>query len=432
MAIKLPPALLPFESMTGPEIAAHQRYSRIVDEKGRYLPFDEFRHRVSGQDNLALAWSLTRHARNAAIEYIEYFNVSGDKAGFVITPAIVEACELVDKHTTGSALDEIKQQLRGAGAELASLQLDEPITSSQLEGANTTTLVAKNMLETGRAPATEDEHMIAGNARLMLEIAGNLDEPLTVALIRHFHAAGMKDINDEKYRPGELRLTDDIVIADYNGDIVHQPPPAGEIGARLESLCDWVNSQHSYIHPLVRAIILHFMLAHEHPFRDGNGRTSRALFYWLMLKNGYDVFRYISISSLLHAAPVKYAHSYQYTESDGMDLTYFIEYQAGIVRRAALNLRDHIKRAVTRSAKIDALLYQSGSLKRLTSRQVTLVNIMLAERNKTWSVAQVRDALGTSDNTARADLRALVKEEIAAEITVNGQKTLYQLNLSFS
>ena len=55
------------------------------------------------------------------------------------------------------------------------------------------------------------------------------------------------------------------------------------------------------------------MLAHEHPFRDGNGRTSRALFYWYMLKSGYDVFKYISISRLLHAAPVKYAASYQYT-----------------------------------------------------------------------------------------------------------------------
>lgn len=39
---------------------------------------------------------------------------------------------------------------------------------------------------------------------------------------------------------------------------------------------------------------------------------------------GYDVFKYISISRLLHAAPVKYAASYQYTESDGMDLTYFL------------------------------------------------------------------------------------------------------------
>ena len=431
MAIKKPPGLIPFEKISGSEIAALQRYNRIVDEKGRYLPFDEFRHRISRRENAELAWSLTRRARDAALQHIAYFNQRGEQAGFVVTPAIAEVCELVDKHATRLALDEIEHQLRGAGAELTGLRLDEPITSSQLEGANTTTLAAKTMLETGRAPRTEDEHMIAGNARLMLEIAQRLDEPLTVALIRKLHATGMKEINDDKYRPGELRQTDDIVIADYSGEIVHQPPPAGMLEARLENICRWVNHPQEYIHPLIRAIILHFMIAHEHPFRDGNGRTSRALFYWLMLKNDYQAFRYISISRLLHAAPVKYAHSYQYTESDGMDLTYFIEYQAEIVRRAALKLRDHVDETIARSAKIDRLLYQSGALKRLTPRQVTLVNIMLADPGKRWSVAEARDALGIADNTARTDLRALVKEQIASEITANGQKTLYQLKISF-
>ena len=74
------------------------------------------------------------------------------------------------------------------------------------------------MLETGRSPRTEDEHMIAGNARLMAEIPHLLAEPLTPALIRQLHAIGMGGINDAKYRPGEFRETDDVVIADYDGN----------------------------------------------------------------------------------------------------------------------------------------------------------------------------------------------------------------------
>jgi hypothetical protein len=42
-----------------------------------------------------------------------------------------------------------------------------------------------------------------------------------------------------------------------------------------------------FIHPVMRAITLHFWLAYDHPFCDGNGRTARALFYWSMLKQGY-------------------------------------------------------------------------------------------------------------------------------------------------
>ena len=232
-------------------------------------------------------------------------------------------------------------------------------------------------------------------------------------------------INDAKYRPGEFRETDDVVIADYDGNIVHQPPAAALLPERLEKVCQWLNSHEGYIHPLVRACILHFMLAHEHPFRDGNGRTSRALFYWYMLKSGYDVFKYISISRLLHAAPVKYAASYQYTESDGMDLTYFLEYQAGVIKRALQNWQQHIDEITQRSAKLDSVLFSSGVLKRLNPRQVTLLNVMLANPGKEYTVAEISASLGVSDNTARADLRTIVKEGFAQEKKINDQQAVY-------
>lgn len=215
------------------------------------------------------------------------------------------------------------------------------------------------------------------------------------------------------------------MIADYDGNIVHQPPAAVLLPERLEKVCQWLNSHEGYIHPLIRACILHFMLAHEHPFRDGNGRTSRALFYWYMLKSGYDVFKYISISRLLHAAPVKYAASYQYTESDGMDLTYFLEYQAGVIKRALQNWQQHIDEITQRSAKLDSVLFSSGVLKRLNPRQVTLLNVMLANPGKEYTVAEISASLGVSDNTARADLRTIVKEGFAQEKKINDQQAVY-------
>lgn len=432
MAIKAPPALIALESLSGAEIAAHQHYARILDEKGRYLPFDEFRHRISQRENVALAWTLTRRARDTAMQRIDYRNEAGAQAGFVLTPAMAAACEQVDKHATRLALGDLVNRLRGAGAALIQLQLDEPITSAQLEGANTTTLVARSMLESGRTPRTEDEHMIAGNARLMDDIPALLDDPLTPELIRRFHAIGMQGIGDEKYRPGEFRTTNDIVIADYDGNVVHQPPPAEGLAERLERVCAWVNAETQYIHPLIKACILHFILAHEHPFRDGNGRTSRALFYWFMLKSGYDAFRYISISSFLHAAPVKYAHSYQYTEKDGMDMTYFLEYQMDVIGRGLERLRQHVNDLVARAASIDRILFESGALSRLTPRQVILLNIMLATPGRLYTAADVSEALGTSDNTARSDLRALVREALAREMPANDQKKVYRIAKTFS
>lgn len=431
MPIKRPPALVPLESLTGAEIAAYQRYSRITDEKGRYLPFDEFCCRTAKGENVALAWSMTRRARDAAIQLVNFFDHQGQQAGFVSTSLIAQACEFVDKHATTLAMNDLLKRLRGAGAELHDLQLEEPITSSQLEGANTTTLIARNMLETGRRPHTEDEHMIAGNARLMKAIPDLLDEPLTPELIRRFHAIGMENIDDAKYTSGEFRTTDDIVIMDSDGNIVHQPPAAKALTERLENICHWVNSSDEYIHPLIKACILHFMVAHEHPFRDGNGRTSRALFYWFMLKNDYGLFRYISISSLLHIAPVKYAHSYIYSETDGLDLTYFIEYQFGVIHRALDNLLRHINELLQRSASIDRMLFQSGILSSLTARQVTIFNIMLANARKDFSVVEVSEALGISNNTARNDLRKLVQQGLIKESAQNDQKTVYKVSADY-
>lgn len=430
MAIKAPPALIPLSEITGEQHEQYQQYSRLLDDKGRYLPWNEFQYRVEKGADPVLAWSFTRRARHSAMQFIEYANANGQQAGFNKTPAMSEICELVDKYATAQALNQQRERLQGIGAALSQLQLDEAITSSQLEGANTTTLVARNMLETGRKPRTESEQMIVGNARLMAEISDRLDEPLTISLIRHFHSVGMGGIDDEKYTPGAFRTTDDIVIADYDGNIVHQPPAAEQISERLNQVCAWINADGgNYVHPLIRACILHFMIAHEHPFRDGNGRTSRALFYWYMLKNGYEAFRYISISSLLYAAPVKYAHSYQYTETDGMDLTYFLEFQGGIIHRALDKFYEHIHTIVKRRAYVDQLLFESGALSRLTPRQVTLVNIMLADADKSVTAAQISESLGISDNTARNDLRALVREGIAEEKRLNGQQTAYVVQI---
>lgn len=424
MSIKRPPDLVPLADITGEQAEHYYRWARVLDEKGRYLPWDEFQYRVKGADPV-LAWSFTRRARNSAMQFIDYADEQGHQAGFNKTANMDALCEQVDKFATAQALKLQHERLQGIGAALSQLQLDEAITSSQLEGANTTTLVARNMLETGRKPRTESEQMIVGNARLMAEISAHLHEPLTPGLIRHFHAVGMAGIDDAKYCPGHFRETDDVVIADYDGNIVHQPPASKHIPQRLQKICDWINNDSVYVHPLIRAAILHFMIAHEHPFRDGNGRTSRALFYWYMLKAGYEAFRYISISSLLYAAPVKYALSYQYTETDGMDLTYFLEYQADIIRRALNNFLQHIETLIKRRTEMDQRLFASGALSRLTQRQVTLFNVLLAQPGMKITAAVVGERLGISDNTARNDLRALVREGIVQERKRNGQLTEY-------
>ncbi|WP_422413653.1 MULTISPECIES: Fic family protein [unclassified Endozoicomonas] len=392
-------------------------YYKPLDGKGRYLPFDEFRYRVKKGLDVAIAWSLTKLSRNS--QYVNLLPV-GEPTGLcslILTPSIQKTISHTDRNATTAALEWMSSKI---GEEqhfeylLNDLIEDEAISSSQLEGAATTTLVAKDMLKRKRKPRTSDEKMILGNYKMMRFAWDNRDEPLTIDLICDMHRIGVSDIDDDKYTPGVFRQTDDVVVVDSDGETVHTPPSHKGIKKRFKLLCDWINQCHDdedssdYLHPLVKAISLHFSIGFEHPFRDGNGRVARSLFYWFMFKNDYAAFRYIAISVLLRAAPVKYGMSYLYTETDDMDLTYFIEYQCGIIHKAINNFKEAYKKALDDIESFNQWIWSSGLYKKLSEKQRVVFQVAKSGTASVFTASSVRDNLGCSYNTASTVLNGLV------------------------
>ena len=149
------------------------------------------------------------------------------------------------------------------------------------------------------------------------------------------------------------------------------------------------------------------MIGYLHPFKDGNGRTARALFYWYMLKCGYTAFRYISISKLLKNAPAKYVRAYLYTETDDMDLTYFVNYQCEIVSRAVVEYIDYIKGIINTRTELRQWLYDSGIFNEINSRQRDLATIAINQPGVLFTAMEVSTRMGVSENTARDDLKKL-------------------------
>lgn len=93
---------------------------------------------------------------------------------------------------------------------------------------------------------------------------------------------------DEENDAGRIRQHDNILIMDgITGDVAHTPPHHEELPNLLADLETFFNKDgKTFIHPIIKGIIIHFMLAYFHPFVDGNERTARSLFYWYMLKRG--------------------------------------------------------------------------------------------------------------------------------------------------
>ncbi len=297
--------------------------------------------------------------------------------------------------------------------------IEEAITSSQLEGASTTRKKAMEMFRSGQRPTDRSEQMIFNNLRGMEFIRQYQTEPLTPDLVLAIHAEMMKDTIDSRDL-GRIQTPDDERVNVVSNDphtIVHEPPPADQLPIRLKALCDFANGKDEteFLHPVIRAIVLHLWLAYDHPFEDGNGRTARALFYWSMLNSGYWIFEFISISSILRNASGQYARAYLYTETDDNDATYFIVHQLRIIKTALLKLERYLERKTKEIRYAEKLL---KGVDWLNYRQLALLSHALRKPYTDFTINSHKVSHRVAYGTARSDLLSLVEIGLLDQMTI--------------
>lgn len=308
---------------------------------------------------------------------------------------------------------------------IISALLQESITSSQLEGAVTTREVAKEMLRTGRPPRDKSERMILNNYRTMQRIQDLRSETLTPELVFELHRRVTEETLEKEDAAGRFRRPEENVrVEDMEGNVFHEPPAAAELPERLAAMCKLANGQTPdyFVHPVIRAIILHFWLAYDHPFVDGNGRTARALFYWAMLHQGYSLFEFISISQILLRAPARYAEAFLFTETDGNDLTYFVLHQAQVIHEAVAALHAYAARKAAELKTTDTLL---RGMTGLNHRQQALLGHALRERSARYLIEGHKRSHAVTFPTARNDLFNLVERGLLA-VTKEGRFNVFR------
>lgn len=425
MRVHTPPSWQAVMSQSADKVVELMPSFAALDEKGRYLHWEEFRWRVPPTVDKDVAWCVTKLARMAQLRSLpDLVSEGGHVMKYCVPDSLQGYLHTIDRLC--APLLQANDATTVSNAErnrylVESLMMEEAISSSQLEGAATTRKVAKEMLETERSPRNEDERMIFNNFMLMKIAKHSKDEEISLDLIRYFHSIATQGTEKNTVTPGEFRVTDDVYVADANDEVVHQPPQAIKLISRLQRVCDFANAHHDglegrpFIHPAVKAIILHFMIGYEHPFADGNGRTARAIFYWFMLKKGYWPFEYISISALLKKAPIKYGESYLYSETDDFDLTYFVDYQLRIISRAIDQFLNYLEKKKREYYELMTWLDNVGIAGKLNYRQGQLLRKAIRSPGRVFTVKEIKNDFNVSDNTARADLMLLVKLKVLAQ-----------------
>lgn len=292
---------------------------------------------------------------------------------------------------------------------LIGAQIEEAITSSQLEGATATKRVARQLIRSGRQPRGRSETMIFNNFLTMKMIVELETEKLTPELVLHIHEQVTRNTLDDPTAAGRIRNSlEDIYVADREGQVVHRPPHADTLQERMESMCAFANGalEEPFIHPVLRSIILHFWLGYDHPFVDGNGRCARALFYWSMLHHGYWLCEYISISRILLKAPVQYGMSFLHTETDGNDLTYFLLHNLEVIRRSIDELHRFIRKRTEQLKQLESL---AQDLDAFNHRQRDLLSHAMRHPGHQYTIKAHQTLHDVVYETARTDLLELQK-----------------------
>lgn len=302
--------------------------------------------------------------------------------------------------------------------------LEEAIASSQIEGAATTTDVARDMIKSGRKPRNESEQMIANNYNAIREIESRLDENLSRELILDIHEL-MTTKTDACIYAGKFRDHPIYVKDHVDGEIAFTAPDANELENLISGLITFINNEDDFIHPIIKASMLHFMVGYIHPFGDGNGRTARALFYWYLIKKGYTLLRHISISKAILNSRVNYDKAFLKTEHDGNDLTYFIMYSMKSLRVAFQNLVNFRDKKRAEQQQASEIMYEL-SKKDYNKRQADLLGYLFVKPKANISINDYAKKHDVVRQTASRDLQDLEKRGFLLKIK-DGKNTLYKL-----
>lgn len=120
---------------------------------------------------------------------------------------------------------------------------------------------------------------------------------LTENHIKSLHNSLMKYSDKDQWHKGDYKVHSNAVetsFPDGSRQIIFQTTEAGfATEDAIRQLLNWYNTEKE-VHPLVKVASFVYDFLSVHPFQDGNGRLSRLISTFLLLKNGYKWIQYVS------------------------------------------------------------------------------------------------------------------------------------------
>lgn len=284
--------------------------------------------------------------------------------------------------------------------------VDESIASALLAGAVVSKKTAKEMLLKKRSPQNTDEQICINIYRSLQLASSKKEAPLTDTLLLQLHQALTKDTIKLK-GIGQYRTNNKVDTSLIDALAGYKPVDARLVAPLMETVFDLYNNDAApfFIHPLVKAGIIHYLVVTIRPFKDANGRMARLLAQMYLLKKDYWVAAFISVSNVISKLRPQYHKSIVQSQTDANNTGYFIQFYIQSVQMAYKSLRDFVLRISREKARTAA-----NKLPGYNERQTAVLQWLKEDAEKVVTIRELRSIYGISKETARTDLTALVNK----------------------
>lgn len=388
------------QMLTDPKLQS--LFQKISSE---YLYWDKVKYLAPSGVDKQMLWQAVRIQRQLNAQIIQFGNCYFQ---FTITKNMLALLHYFDMELGGSLGTQSIIPATDKRYYLVNSIMEEAIASSQMEGASTTRRIAKDMLRKQLKPTNKSQQMIVNNYETINKISHDKQADFSPERLLDIHRSIASKTLDNSDDEGVFRKNDEIYVVDgITGFVAHTPPSFTEIDTMIQDLCEFANNDDNdnFIHPIIKAIIIHFILAYIHPFADGNGRTARSLFYWYMIKKGYWLTEYLSISRIIYTNKKSYEKAYQYTENDGNDLSYFIQYHLNVMKKAYDELKKYLQRKIDEQQN----LLKFAGIANINERQRYVLRSISENKRTIFIPKELATQFNITTKTARTDLQDLVK-----------------------
>lgn len=286
--------------------------------------------------------------------------------------------------------------------------------STRIEGSHMTDEEIARFLRglKAKAPKSRDEQEVAGYADLLGRIFDNWRTlKLSENWILQFHSILLNFSEKDQRHKGTYKSAPNTVVmtnAQKEQIVLFDPTAPYLVKPEMEATLAWTTQQLETgdVHPLLVIANFIFEFLAIHPFKDGNGRLSRALTNLLLLKTGYGYTPYVSLDEIIEETKTDYYLALRATQknhkTNHQDIAPWLDYFLGALLEQTVRARK--------------IMEEDQPEKLLSKKQLEVYHLF--NTGKTLGVADIDAALKGEmpQSTIKQALSRLVKLKLLERI----------------